>query len=202
MLDVCDRGERKRTGHAAATATGESDAVVLTRKRIRRVRISTGATQSALLLVESGRASDPRRGGTGSRHGTRRVRQVVRREWRIDGYHRRFVVCPSILDRKPPLCGLVARMPRLAACRCGPNCRRHPTRLRGIEIHFSANGRTKEILPPCPADGSAPGACWRISWDATKCPSNKFQFLVDIPPPACLPDYSIDYLLTCATRLQ
>jgi hypothetical protein len=70
----------------------------------------------------------------------------------------------------------------------------------GTEVHLSAAGRTDEILPPCPADGVPPGACWRVSWDANKCPSNEFRFLVDVQPPACLPDYNIRYLLTCATR--
>jgi hypothetical protein len=71
----------------------------------------------------------------------------------------------------------------------------------GTEIHQSSAGRTENILPTCPAGGSASGSCWRVSWEPKKCGPVKFQFLVDVPPPACLPDYVIKYTLTCATQL-
>jgi hypothetical protein len=71
----------------------------------------------------------------------------------------------------------------------------------GIETHFQAAGRAEQILPPCPAEGFASGACWRLSWEAGKCPANEFRFLVDVPLPACLPDYRVSYALTCATRM-
>jgi hypothetical protein len=69
-----------------------------------------------------------------------------------------------------------------------------------LEIHLSEAGRTEEILPRCSDDGSRPQPCWRTSWD--RCAPNRFEFVVDSPPVACLPSYVVQYSFTCATRYQ
>lgn len=66
----------------------------------------------------------------------------------------------------------------------------------------SATVLVERPIPFCQGAGADPDPCWKTRPSHGRCPAPGLEFQIVRSEFACMPDYSINYLYTCATNLQ